>query len=177
MTVKLLPTSRRGRAALAVGLGASLLVLMLPANGLLNSVTAVGPRADETREQAAVERHIRGLKAGRADERVSAAKRLGECRARRAVPALIDCLRDSEWSVRAWSAWALGEIGDRSAVLPLIDALEDQDKRARWSKSHFESKAIPDMCQALEKLTGEDFGLNVEKWLEYRSKQKRARSK
>jgi HEAT repeat protein len=79
-------------------------------------------------------------------------------------------IEDKNQYVRAWAAWALAEIGDRTSVAPLVQALEKNLKLAEHDMLMNESKSIPDLYLALESITGQKHGFDVEKWKEYLKK-------
>ncbi|RJO61637.1 HEAT repeat domain-containing protein [candidate division WS5 bacterium] len=72
---------------------------------------------------------------------------------KRAVPQLINRLRDPSKEVRAEAAWALKEIGDKSAVGALIETIDDKEILVRIRVE-----------SALESITGQKFGEDIEKW-------------
>jgi hypothetical protein len=74
-------------------------------------------------------------------------------RDKRAVPQLINCLRDTSKDVRAETAWALKEIGDKRAVGALIETIDDKELLVRIRVE-----------SALESITGQAFGEDIEKW-------------
>ncbi len=72
---------------------------------------------------------------------------------KRAVPQLINCLQDHSKDVRVETAWTLKEIGDKRAVGALIETLGDKELLVRIRVE-----------SALESITGQKFGKDVEKW-------------
>jgi hypothetical protein len=62
-------------------------------------------------------------------------------------------------AVRERAAWLLGTSGNQRAVEPLIRALEDADQQVRTT-----------VANALETLTGQEFGTDVAKWREWSQK-------
>lgn len=95
---------------------------------------------------------------------MDAARNLGETRARYAVPKLIAALDDPDQYVRSWAAWALGQIGDRDAIDPLINSLSKYEALLRSDRLRQQTKCLPDIYTALERITGKHFGLDVDKW-------------
>lgn len=95
--------------------------------------------------------------------RINTAIALGRIRALRSVDPLIAALEDEDWLVRRYVARSLGELGDTRAVKPLIDALSDKGFRAAG-----------DAAEALHKITGQDFGLDPEKWQRWWEKNREA---
>ena len=85
--------------------------------------------------------------------REQAALTLGALGDTRAVPALIDALDYGYLSGRRRAAEALGMLKDRRAIEPLITALR-----------HFAGDAAHAPADALKALTGQDFGLDAERW-------------
>lgn len=96
---------------------------------------------------------IAALKDDQYTTRVAAANALREIRDSRAVESLIDALRDTERGVVFAAANALGEIKDRRAIQPLIIALKE--------------KGTFYVANALERITGEHFGLDTTEWQEW----------
>ena len=100
------------------------------------------------------------------DERVrlAAAWALARNRDGAAYEPLITLLKDGSLFIRDEAALALGDLGEMRAAIPLIEAVADprntvsEEGRdwARWGA-----------VKALVKLTGEDFGLNADKWNEW----------
>jgi vesicle coat complex subunit len=85
--------------------------------------------------------------------REEAAETLGELKDPRAVEPLIKALKDKDSRVRSEAAIALGKLRDPRAVEPLIEALKDKDP-----------EVPPNADYALREITGQDFGVNPEKW-------------
>jgi len=85
--------------------------------------------------------------------RDEAARALGRLKDPSAVPALIVVLEDSSEQVRYNAAEALGEIKDPRAIEPLIQKLNDADPKVQG-----ESERV------LMVMTGNDFGLDAERW-------------
>jgi hypothetical protein len=112
------------------------------------------------------------LRTGNESERMEAAKRLGEEKAPKAAKALIDALDDPNQDVRSWAAWALGEIGDCSAIDPLLSALLKYTNMFKEDKLSLQTKCVPDIAVALRKLTHQEFGLDAQKWAEWRREQR-----
>ena len=69
---------------------------------------------------------------------------------------LIATLKDEEWLVRRYAARSLGELRATRAIKPLINALDDEGFRATAAAA-----------KALRKITGQDLGLDPEKWREW----------
>jgi hypothetical protein len=121
--------------------------------------------------------NITVLMTGGVQQRIMAAQKLGEDRDRQAVPALIKSLKDPNLAVRGYAAWALGKIKDDSAVEPLIEALQERMDAVREQKIKRAGKGILTTSNALESITGEKYGFDVEKWKDYvkRVKEKKQR--
>jgi HEAT repeat protein len=105
------------------------------------------------------------LRKGSLDEQISAALYFGEQKDARAVPVLIACLDNADSTLRSYAAWALGEIGDRAAIRPLIAVLQREDRLGDQLTS--DRGAFADMYLALERLTGQSFGLDTARWVAY----------
>ena len=100
------------------------------------------------------------------DERVrlAAAWALARNRDGAAYEPLITLLKDGSLFIRDEAALALGDLGEMRAAILLVEAMTDprntesEEGRdwARWGA-----------VKALVKLTGEDFGLNADKWNEW----------
>ncbi len=105
------------------------------------------PRVEEV--PAEVREALEKLKSPDRGDRFAAAVALARARHKAAVPALVRVLRkDDDVFVRRAAARALGQIDSWSSVPALIDILEDRDP--------FVAQAAH---EALEKITGRDFGL------------------
>lgn len=115
----------------------------------------------QTKESGEVERLIADLKDPSWQARWFASQALGDMKDPRAVEPLVAALKDKNVYVRAMAAWALGEIKDPRAVEPLIKALKDEIKDVR-------KKA----ALALQAITGENFGQDHAKWMQWREKNK-----
>jgi von Willebrand factor type A domain/HEAT repeats len=74
----------------------------------------------------------------------------------RAVEDLARLRHDARWQIRATAIAALGRIGSPQAIPLLIDWFETEDGRLRG-----------DLGDALELLTGKDFGANEIRWREW----------
>jgi HEAT repeat protein len=103
---------------------------------------------------------MEGLIAALRDEDVGvaeqAAEALGKIKDPRAVKPLIILLKDKHSFVRGIVVKALGEMSDPCAIEPLITVLKDQNSVNRyWAR------------EALEKITGENFGDDPEKWQQW----------
>ena len=85
--------------------------------------------------------------------RVAALCSLGEMRAEEAFEKVLAHLTDKDWAVRAAAIDALGKICDPRAFEPLLAAMEEEEIRL-----------AEDCAEALEKITGQDFGRSVEAW-------------
>ena len=127
--------------------------------------------------------------------RINAAKALGKIKDNTAVEALIIALQeDTIWEIKKWSAWSFGELNDCRASESLVHALYDEDYYVRL---HAElalekmncSNSIPLLVSALgekshpvrtrtawalEEITDENFGQNVENWKSWLSESERA---
>jgi HEAT repeat protein len=115
----------------------------------MNAAEALGEMGDAR----AVSPLIEALGHPDAHFRYRVAGALGGLRDKRAVEPLIAALDDDYCYVRWNVVWALGEIGDPRAVGPLIKAM-----------GHADSTFQPDIGLALEKITGEGFGLREAEW-------------
>lgn len=62
-------------------------------------------------------------------------------------------LNDKDPAVRMEAAKELGQLKEPQAVEPLIAALNDENESVRWRAA-----------EALEKITGKDFGEDEKKW-------------
>src|SRR6266851_5636218 len=115
------------------------------------------------------------LRHGNNTERRLAAEFIGRDKDESAVQSLIGALDDPHQSVRGWAAWALGEIGDESAIGPLIYSMVKHYKKFdKGGPQEFSTliikrdvEALPDYCEALRKLTGKDYGLEVTLWQQW----------
>jgi HEAT repeat protein len=85
--------------------------------------------------------------------RTNATIALGRTKDSRSVNSLIATLKDEEWLVRRYAARSLGELRATRAIKPLIDALDDKGFRATAAAA-----------EGLRKITGQDLGLDPEKW-------------
>ena len=63
----------------------------------------------------------------------------------------------------------MGKLKDQQAIDPLINALEKHLKMVKTDIFMDETKCIADMYLALEAITGERNGLDIEKWKAYRA--------
>ena len=130
------------------------------------------PRQVSPQMQAMIEdAEIKNLGNGSDTARMDAAKHLGEMKTRRAVACLIKALDDPQPYVRGWAAWALEQIGDPSAIDPLIGALVKYE-RPTGPLAYKQLKCLPDFVAALKKLTGQDFGFDSARWLEWNRRRK-----
>jgi len=131
-----------------------------------------------TKDPAVVEPIIAALNTDNDHVRKAAASALCLVGDHRAVGPLIEVLgqlNDKGGSVEA--AEALGLIGDRSAVEPLIDAAEQGKVNTRVLPAFAARAPFTSMecIEALEKLTGKDFGAFSEKaWREWWNENKEA---
>ncbi len=112
------------------------------------------------KDPKAVEPLIAALRDENRGVRGDAAWALAEIKDPRAVEPLIHALEDEDASVRRAAAWILGELKDPKAVEPLIAALKDEDKYVRGAAQG-----------ALKKITGKDFGEDVERWQQWLKKE------
>jgi hypothetical protein len=119
-------------------------------------------------EQATVEQLTKTLAEGVAEDRMHVARGLGRMKSKEAVPALILALDDRNDVVRAWSAWALGEIGDEAAIDPLINGMEKWLALLPEDALREQTRCLEDFDAALNKLTGRDFGCDMERWRKWR---------
>ncbi len=74
----------------------------------------------------------------------------------RALGALLELATDPRWRVRLAAAQALADLRDPAAVVPLVESLARERGRLR-----------EDLLALLMRLTGRDFGLDVEAWLAF----------
>jgi HEAT repeat protein len=100
-----------------------------------------------------VERLIQNLNSEYRDLRMSAIWTLGKVKDPRAAEALINALRHKDPLMREKAAEALGETKDMKAVEPLIAVLKNDEETCREIAA-----------KALEKITGKDFGQDLDKW-------------
>ena len=70
-----------------------------------------------------------------------------------AVPELVPLLSDARWQIRVATVKALERIGRPAAIQPLIDRLRDEPGRVRG-----------DIADALKALTGQDLGIEPDRW-------------
>ncbi|MBN2417264.1 HEAT repeat domain-containing protein [bacterium] len=77
-----------------------------------------------------------------------------------AYQSMVDLLRNEWESLQQLACWALGDIGNPAAVEHLIPMLSTA---APFHPSHIREAA----AGSLKKLTGEDFGQDMEKWKEW----------
>lgn len=86
-----------------------------------------------------------------------AAQTLGDLKDKGSVELLIEAsIQDSDNVVRQYAIIALGKIGDRKAIPVVIEAIIDERKNIQLAALH-----------SLKSLTGEDFGIDYEKWSEW----------
>jgi ankyrin repeat protein len=117
----------------------------------------IAPVTENKIEDTLVEKLIESLKDKEPSVRWETAMKLGDLKDNRAVPPLISALlSDSHPYVRRRSAFALGELHDMRAADALIKALHDEDT--------FVSKLA---SEALEKITGQQFGNDSKKWIDW----------
>lgn len=138
---------------------------------LILIVLAIGINLTSNKNYMAYDYDARGqlpltklLAEGNDSKRMEAAKRLGEKKNKFAIVPLIKALNDPHQYVRSWAAWALGEIGDSSAVEPLIQTLAKYTVVSNTDYLSQESGCLTDVYLALEKLSGQKFGLDVKQW-------------
>lgn len=135
----------------------------------------------------AVEPLIASLNEENANIRASSAMALGLIADTRATNPLIAALSDKESLVRGCVAQALGNVADLHALEPLINALEDNDEEVRQvaasalgelrnqravnplimalkDRSHYVRASA---AKALKKITGKDFGQDMDKWQQW----------
>ena len=97
---------------------------------------------------------------GSPNVRMIAARALGGLKDAGAVDLLTEAIiEDKAQGVREESAGALGKIGDKKAIPVLIEALKDDYKDVQLKAA-----------ASLKELTGEDFGRDYNKWLEWSKK-------
>jgi hypothetical protein len=112
------------------------------------------------------EGYLKLLQSEDSKERHMALIYFGERKSKRAFPHLIRALDDEVPSIRGRAAWALGEIGDRAAVRPIVTALKRSCKETMDDPLARDDFLVA-MFVALETLTGERFGYDLEKWEAY----------
>ncbi len=117
---------------------------------------AIAPVAENKVDDRLVDKFIEALTDREPSVRWEAAKRLGDLKDTRAVVPLIGALSDGHAYVRRRAAFALGELHDPRAIDSLIKELQDDDAFARKFAS-----------EALEKITGQQFGSDSKKWAEW----------
>ncbi len=150
-----------------------------PANAALPVLKRIG--------KPAVEPLIASLNEENANIRASSAMALGLIADTRATNPLIAALSDKESLVRGCVAQALGNVADLHALEPLINALEDKDQEVRQvaasalgelrnqravnplimalkDRSHYVRASA---AKALKKITGKDFGQDMDKWQQW----------
>jgi len=124
-----------------------------PQETLDNNIAQVsGNKADDR----LIEKLIESLKDRDPSVRWESAKRLGDLKDNRGLVPLIGALSDNHAYVRRRAAVALGEQHDLRAVDPLIKALHDEDS--------FVSQFA---LESLEKITGQQFGNDSKKWIDW----------
>jgi HEAT repeat protein len=87
---------------------------------------------------------------------------------------LIEALTHWSGSVRGIAAEALGKIGDTRAVEPLIGLLKDRSSTLGVLLRK-PPMIVPreDASRALGRITGQDFGIDAEKWQEWWTRNKK----
>jgi len=139
---------------------------------------------------------IKNLKDKDPSVRKSAAETLGEIDDKRAILPLINALKDEDWNVRSDAAEALGDISDEKAV-PALEVIWKKKDESRWVKiwvvyALFKIVNREDAFEflldilkggdtlnlwialrALQKITGEGFGEDYRRWLDWLKKQKK----
>jgi HEAT repeat protein len=139
------------------------------------------------RDPEAVEHLVEALEDYSAYIRLNAAKALGGTKDPLAVEPLIKALQDGNVYVRKNAAWALGKIKDPVAIEPLAVILQDKNIAVRTSvvrallaiqdprvieplitALHDEDEKVRKIAgEALEEVTGEGFGEDIELWQEW----------
>jgi HEAT repeat protein len=114
----------------------------------------------EIKDPRAVGPLIRTLADEEEDVGESAADALAEIKGP-AVEPLVVALKDENPDVRWWAASVLGKIKDARAVEPLLGVLQDQDPKVRQKAA-----------AALQALTGQDLGEDVDRWREWQTSSK-----
>ncbi|MFA5072309.1 MAG: ankyrin repeat domain-containing protein [Nitrospirota bacterium] len=114
------------------------------------------PVAKKNAKARLVEKEIEGLHDQDPVVRRESARRLGELKDSRAVAPLIEALTDEHPYVRRRAAVSLGNLHDFRAVEPLLKGLQDDDT--------FVQKYA---AESLEKITGQSFGSDSQKWQEW----------
>jgi HEAT repeat protein len=92
--------------------------------------------------------------------RTTAVKSLGRMGGPFAVAALIEALNDEDGIVRDDAVSAIGNVGDKSAVGPLLDYLKKEKSEKKWNHCW-------NIVDTLKKITGVDFGMDVDKWYQW----------
>jgi ankyrin repeat protein len=118
--------------------------------------TTIASGADNKSDDRLVDKLIEALTDKDPSVRWEAAQRLGDLKDRRAVVPLIRSLSDIHPYVRRRAAFALGELHDPRAIDSLIRALQDDDVFVQKLAS-----------EALEKITGQQFGSDSKKWTDW----------
>ncbi len=121
-----------------------------------HSDMSIAPAQEKKGSDQLVDKLIESLTDQQPSVRWESARRLGEMKDSRAVVPLIGALSDNHAFVRRRAAVALGELHDVRGVDSLIKALHDSDP--------FVAKFAQ---EALEKITGQEFGNDSQKWTEW----------
>jgi len=85
--------------------------------------------------------------------KVKAALILGSFQADNAIDDLVRLLKSRRWSLRVAAIRALGAMGRKECVAPLIERLYREKGRC-----------LEELCHALHRLTGRDFGVDTAAW-------------
>ncbi len=88
--------------------------------------------------------------------RATALYGLSKCGRKECVPKILPLLSAHEWQVRVAAMEALADLDDDRAVKPLVLRLGDEEGRLRG-----------DLADALKKLTGKDFGIDMDLWISW----------
>jgi ankyrin repeat protein len=120
------------------------------------SDTTIASVADNKGDDRLVDKLIEALTDKDPSVRWESARRLGDLKDKRAVVPLIRSMSDVHPYVRRRAAFALGEFRDPRAIDSLIKALQDDDL--------FVNKIA---SEALEKITGQQFGSDSKKWADW----------
>jgi HEAT repeat protein len=103
--------------------------------------------------------------------------RLAELRDARTVPTISSALcYDPDSFVRSWSIRVLAAVGNREAIRGLVDGLGCDYSKLNWpklSREHDNDREYKnDIADALKEITGENFGVDQERWARWLDQRK-----